>query len=564
MKLIFLSPAQLKFLPKSLKAMVGKDANMQDKIRAFTNIYERAQSAKSMTKDHTPSRLKSRSGRAARLNQIRNAVKPYSDSAKATAIAWLMTAVHTKISSGMSGQHSDSPEEIKIKVYEAPPQTIYKTEAGIKFSSKFEIDHGEPNKYMRAANNLYGSESRWILTAGADASAESYHNRIYSQTGANRQGWYTGGLFKTSPTLTSQSSWESWQVPAYFGLPSCGMMIHMFIYEGLTNELFDSMFNRLNQSALDFQKNFMVDLITNINSRFAVHTFWNSNKYTDANIKVYVCKSKLRSLSIPWWFSMCSWGNSGIDPETMYGLIPEKGKVVKEGNKAPGAGVNWFDAISENIRYNNSPTTTGRINTVVEVSSVLGMTPQQSQQFKDNWEVLDVLDCTIGPNDCWDLHVEEKFSKGFSIRQWLADFGDFSKGYQGMYDNRLKNTAKGDVVLIPVFSGEPSPSYVMGVANPDPLLSTETIMPIDAAPCRIRHMVRHGINISWPESIVPPEDYNAAGYAGPTNYVADQGWSVIQERTNFTERETHAFSDGSIRVMSSETAQTGGPKVADT
>jgi len=559
MKLIFLSPAQLKFLPKSLKAMVGKDVNMQDKSRAFKNIYERAQSAKSMMKDHTPSRLKSRSGKAARLNQIRNAVKPYSDSAKQAAIAWLLVAVQTKVSSGMSGQSNDTPEEFKMKLYEAPPQMIYKAEAGVKYTSKFEIDHGEPNKYMRAANNLYGKESRWLrMPPGAsDGVTEAYINRLYSQCGANRQGFMTGGLLRESPSLISQLTWESWRIFNYYGLPSTGMMINEFIRNGMTSDLFNAMFNRSNQSAQDFAANFMVDLRTNINSRFSIHSFFNSNKYSDANIKVYVCQSKLRYSTKPWWFSICSWGNTGINPVNETGLIPKLGKIVKEGYEGPGSGVNWFDAILGYIRYIESST----LATIVEVSSVLGMTPQQSQQFKDNWEVLDVLDCTIGPNDTWDLHVEEKFNKGFSTRQWLADFNEFAKGPEGVYSDGFHGTAKGDVVLIPVFSGNPSPSYVMGLPNTPTTPNTETVMPIDAAPCRIRHLVRHGINISWPESIIPPEDFSSSGGSGPTDYVADQGWVTVNERTNYTARETHAYGVGEIRVMSSEESRTGGAKV---
>jgi hypothetical protein len=50
------------------------------------------------------------------------------------------------------------------------------------------------------------------------------------------------------------------------------------------------------------------------------------------------------------------------------------------------------------------------------------------------------------------------------------------RGENGDYDEFLKYHSKGDVVLLTVFSGSPSPTYTLKSGE------YETVMPVDAAP----------------------------------------------------------------------------------
>jgi len=555
MKLLFLSPNAMKSLPAKVKTLAEYLNKLEDKHKSFKDIYDRAMGSESLMKDHTPGVLRSRKRFKSMLETIRNDIKPYAGGAAKAATNWILLAMAHRISSGTSGITSDNPEIEKIKVYEAPSELIYKDAEGVKYRTKFEIDQGRPNKYVKSANDLYGKNSRWLLPPEGENSAQ-YYNRVYAQAGSNRQGWATWALFGESASDAAISNWDSWKIYQYFGLPSSGMIANEFVRSGMTTDFYENTLDQTNSNAIKFRDDYMVDLRTTINSRYSVHSFFNSNKYSDANIKVYVCQSKLRQSNTPIWFDICGWGNTNISGN---GLVPQKGKVVTAGNHAPGAGVNWFNSSEDTIRYQLA-SSGGTVTRFVETSSVLGMTPQQSQQFRDNWEVLDVLDCTIGPNDTWDLHLEQKFSKSFSVRQWMTDFGRVMRGEDGEYDSYLKYHSKGDVVLLTVFSGSPSPTYTLNaLIDNEP---QQTVMPVDSAPCRIRHEVRHGINVSWPESIVPYEEFQSDGTSGPTNYVDDKGWISVKERTNYTERETHAYHDGSIYVMSPDEIRVGGAKTS--
>jgi hypothetical protein len=201
------------------------------------------------------------------------------------------------------------------------------------------------------------------------ATSAEYFNRIYAQAGANRQGWATWGLFGQNVADTEIDSWDSWKIYNYFGLPSMGMIANEFVRTGMTTDFYNSTLNIVNSSAAAFKNDYMVDLRTTINSRFSVHSFFNSNKYSDANIKVYVCQSKLRQSKVPIWFDICGWGNN----ITGNGLVPQKGKVVTATKHAPEAGVNWFNSSQDTIRWQTNQT--GVSDVYVETSSVLGMTP---------------------------------------------------------------------------------------------------------------------------------------------------------------------------------------------
>lgn len=70
-------------------------------------------------------------------------------------------------------------------------------------------------------------------------------------------------------------------------------------------------------------------------------------------------------------------------------------------------------------------------------------------------------------------------------------------------------------------------------------------IPVDAGPSRIRHEVRHGINVSWPKPL-QPLDMNTADLLSP--FFTQQGWNVVQQKTNYTDRPTYDYDKGEIKV----------------
>jgi hypothetical protein len=427
---------------------------------------------------------------------------------------------------------------------------------------------------MRNAKKANGSKNVWLpefVPNGTDKiqgqDIINLSGRCYSQAGANRQGFATWGLateFQTDVMPTPQSL-TNYLSPRnntsgdvnpsyfykYFGLPSNGMITNYFGDDGLT----DDVRNFLNST--EFKKDLTVDLRTNINSRYSVHTYFNAMKITDVNIKLYICRfKKMHPISHNIWIDICSWGNS--DAETIGHRIP-KVSMSELSNDASRLGenqnLNYFDIETAPISYGlpdgDNPKQNER---VVEVSSVLGLTPGQSIKFKQNWEVLDVIDNKLAPNDCWEFNLEEKYNKGFSIREMSAEFGGFSKSSQNEdYSPLQRQTTTGDIVIVPVFSGSPSGNFEIK-SGAD---SVSEVMPVDSAPARIRHTVRHGINISWPKAI----DIRTLDTTQQSNW-ENQGWSIVTQRMNNTNRANFPFGyeDSRIRIMTQNLDEAGGEK----
>lgn len=151
---------------------------------------------------------------------------------------------------------------------------------------------------------------------------------------------------------------------------------------------------------------------------------------------------------------------------------------------------------------------------------------------------MDVLDNTIGPNDTWEIHLEQKYSKSHSVRSWYEHFTSLPVGTNTAYADILKQTVRGDVILLTVFSGMPASSYVLKT-------NVKNTIPVDAGPSRIRHEVRHGINVSWPKPL-QPLDMDNPDLLSP--FLTQQGWNVVKQKTNYTDRPTYPYASGEIKV----------------
>ena len=521
-----------------------------DPTKPMKNMSERLRGDSSMMKNHTPRRFMTKR----MVDYMTEVIRSYIEAHGAEIPAWQLVKVITKLAEVGAGFAEEGPEEVKVKRFEASPQLIYKDEDGCKYKTKVEISHGKPNRYMKAAHDQYGKNSRWLQVPYTNAADANRQKAIFAQAGCNRQGIATWGAWKADGASMTTSSWSSSQIYDYYGLPSEGMLANEWLYTGASSTLL----TQLNDQAENqdfFRTYYNVDLLSNINSRFSTHTFFNSQEFSDVNIKVYVCQAK-RANSAPIWNDVAALGASISNDFKIpkYSPAANSESYWKNPVVAAGAGYNWFDTASAiPISYtDNDGTSTTTTNLQVETSTVLGLTPQQSMHFKAQWEVLDVLDNTIGPNDTWDIHLEQKYNKSHSIRSWYERFSKLEEN-DGRYADILKGTCKGDIVLLTVFSGMPASNYVLDGT------SQKNTFPVDAGPSRIRHEVRHGINISWPKPL-QPLDMKNTHIDVLAGLISEEGWRVVQQKTNFTDRETYDYNRGEIKVSTRSTIEDDKPK----
>lgn len=510
----------------------------KDDTRPMKDMPDRLRGDSSMTKNHTPRRFM----RKAMVDYMTGVIRALIVAHGEEIPAWLLVKVKTKLSEVGAGFAEEGPEEVKVKRFEASPQLIYKDEDGCKYKTKVELSHGKPNRYMKAAHDTYGKNSRWLQCPYINAEDANRQKSMFAQAGANRQGIATWGAWIANGNITTDTM-TSTMIYNYYGLPSVGMIANEWARTGVSTSLLSVLNNEV--SGQDFFRSYYnVDLLTNINSRFSTHSFYNSQEFSDVNIKVYVCQAKAKNYNAIWT-DVAPFGGTTVKDFKVPRYSPSADSTgTTTPIKPTGAGFNWFDtATAIPVSYtNNAGTGTTSSNIAVETSSVLGMTPQQSQVFRANWEVLDVLDNSIGPNDTWEIHLEQKFSKSHSVRSWYESFDTLplrdDEYDRATYDNVLKQTQKGDVVLLTVFSGMPASSYVLKDND-------KNTIPVDAGPSRIRHEVRHGINVSWPKPL-QPLDMNTADLLSP--FFTQQGWNVVQQKTNYTDRPTYDYDKGEIKV----------------
>lgn len=555
MKLLFISATPRG--PRSIHHKIDQAVKVSvDGTKKMEPMFEKLNGPEPVKKDHIPSRFTKRKIIRAVMDEILSEVVPHGQQKVAE---WLLVKVKNKLGIEGIGFATEGPEEFKINRYLSPPEMAYKDEEGIIYKTKFRLTHGKPNRYMKAAHDNFGKNSRWLVppySAGdgggtAEGQADLY-KQLFARAGANRQGWAT--WFGYNPTSASLPV-DSMFIYHYNGLASEGMMINEFARTATTS----SFRNAINDNV--FEEEYNLDLNICINSRYSTHTYWNSNRYSDANIKVYVCQMKNSDASNrPIWFDVAAFGNSTAS--LLDFRVPKESPISQTGATPTGGGVNWFDSDQTvTVKLPTDPVQQA-INVHAETSSVLGMTPQQSMKFNENWEVLDVIDQTIGPMDKWELHLEQEYSKSHSLRSWISQFGTLDVGVSSSgaprYSGSYGKNVKGDIVLLTVFSGSPASSCIYSSDGED--FDDAIAFPVDAAPCQIRHQVRHGMNVSWPSSI-QPIDYTGSDDI-KTEFINNvgQGWTTIKQKTNYTDRETFNYVNAELQIMSNKDVESGGRK----
>ena len=545
MKLLFISATPRG--PRSVHQKIDQAIKSSvDGTKKMEPMVDKLNGYEPVKKDHIPSRFTKRKIIRAVMDEILSHVVAHGEQ---KAVEWLLVKVKNKLGIQGIGFATEGPEEVKICRYLAPPQMAYKDEEGIIYKTKFRLTHGKPNRYMKAAHDNFGKNSRWLLPPWDSEAIADLYKGIFARAGANRQGWATWGAFSTTDATIPNSSAFVYH---YNALASEGMILNEFCRTATTS----SFRNAINDAL--FKTSYNLDLNVCINSRYSTHTYWNSNRYSDANIKVYVCQMKnVNASNRPIWFDVAGWGNSTIAGEGY--TIPQESSVTAAGSTPTGGGLNWFNSDQTvTIKVPTDPLQQA-INLNCETSSVLGLTPQQSMKFNENWEVLDVIDQTIGPMDKWELHLEQEYAKSHSLRSWRSRFGSLDQSQTSdTYPAEYRKNVKGDIVLLTVFSGGPASSCIFSSDGED--FNDQIAFPVDAAPCQIRRQVRHGINVSWPSSV------QRLNYSSGDDIVTEfinnegQGWTTIEQKTNYTDRETFNFVNAELQVVSNKDVESGGTK----
>lgn len=524
---------------------------MSDPTKGFQKFEERLHGPESMIKDHTPMRYTSRKAVGSAIEKLRQAKPLPPDADTKLKLAWfLVKVVHQVVS--MQGKD----KTIKVKRYEGKPCLAFSVEGGIRYRTKVELDHGKPNKYMKSANDEFGKVSVPLPNIRSeDLQDELARTRAFSLSGANRQGIMTD--FLADKDENSIEEYVPTDVYRYYGLPSNGIMLDFFLRKAVTSD-FRTQLADPSYAAYENMK-----LYSCINSRYSVHNFYNANMYADINIKVYICRykdNKYQELDPnstydpeiqPIWYDVAAFTNTKVQN---YYKIPQVGPIYGSNDGAvPGMGFNWFgfeDKVNIGLHGAvDSKDPNQSIKRYAELGLALGVTPQQSPMFRKKWDVLDVVDATIGPEDSWEFELEERFAKSQNIMDWVSTFQPIpAKADSENYAKPMKCTDVGDVVLFVTFTGSPSSFYVL---KPDDTIDTPTdSIPVEAAPTKLRHTVTHGINVSWPDmlQVLPP----------PSGL--EQGWNAVEEVTNNLNRESYKHAQGQIFVPSSQELSRGGQK----
>lgn len=524
-----------------------KPTKMSDPTRGFRNFEERLHGPESMIRDHTPARYTRAKSVGEAIEKLRRAEPLLYDTVAKIKLAWFLVKVaHMFLASG------DKTEPVKVKRYEGKPYLAFSSESGIRYRSKVEIDHGKPNKYMKEAHDEYGKVNITLPIIRSDDKTDEFaRTRAFSLAGCNRQGVMTD--FLAEPKEDSIEEYVPADVYRYYGLPSNGLIMDFWMRECISSDFR----NQLGDPEYEEYSN--LELYSCINSRYSVHNFYNGNMYSDINIKVYVCRYKDQLVQgdkkpelQPIWYDVAWFENKAIGNRPF--LIPQVGPIYgnNDGNIG-GMSYNWFgfeDPVDVGLHGSvASDAEFQSIQRYAELSLALGVTPLQSPTFRKKWDVIDVVDATIGPEDTWELEIVENFSKSTNIMDWAETFQPLpNKMDSQKYTRAMKCTDIGDVVLFVTFTGSPSPFYVI---KPDSTQDTPTnSIPVEAAPAKLRHTVTHGLNVSWPEVVqtVPVPDK------------VPKGWNAIKEVTNNVNRESYKYDIGEIFVPSNKEMSRGGSK----
>jgi len=529
----------------------ARKPKMSDPTRGFQKFEERLHGPESMIKDHTPMRYTNRSAVGSAIEKLRQAKPLPPDADTKLKLAWFLVKVVHQI---VSMQGKD--KTIKLKRYEGKPSLAFSAEGGIRYRTKVELDHGKPNKYMKSANDEFGKVSVTLpILRSTDLNDELARTRAFSLSGANRQGIMTD--FLADKDENSIEEYVAGDVYRYYGLPSNGIILDFFLRKAVTSEF------RAQLADPNYAKYENMKLYSCINSKYSVHNFYNANMYADINIKVYICRykdNKYQELDPsstyepeiqPIWYDVANFTNTKVDNNYR---IPQVGPIYGANDGAvPSMGFNWFgfeDKVTIGLHGAvNDKDEIQSIQRYAELGLALGVTPQQSPMFRKKWDVLDVVDATIGPEDTWELELEERFAKSQDIMEWVSTFQPIKeKADSKNYAKPTKCTDVGDVVLFVTFTGSPSSFYVL---KPDDTIDTPVdSIPVEAAPAKLRHTVTHGINVSWPAML----------QVLPSPSGQDQGWNAIEEVTNNLNRESYKHAQGQIFVPSSQELSRGGEK----
>lgn len=296
------------------------------------------------------------------------------------------------------------------------------------------LNEGMPNKYLRAAKELYGTTVVPIYVTSKTGEADL----AYSTGGFNAQLVYAPFGYKQNNTSTDRVPFTNGDATAQF--ENCGIfneaMIYNFIIDcGMKEWL--STFVPTSDPLKSVAS--ASDVFLPIEGTYTKKCIRNYNKLNDVDVTCYVLEQIRHGNTWPIedWFD---WS----DEKTSDVMHAPAGNEDYNPTDIDRSNAYFHPArtqrIQEMVWTSEDNTARGEGRTFcTESSCVPGMTPQMSPQFNMNWKVIDVKKKRLGPDDIWELEFERKFKKSMSWRNLCSKFGGttnvvaFSHGTVGDY-----------------------------------------------------------------------------------------------------------------------------------
>lgn len=295
-------------------------------------------------------------------------------------------------------------------------------ELGVMKKQKISLNlHMDEDKQMKTAKALYKTQSFPVFDSQSSKySGDRALSLLSSEAGYNRQGvWAPLGVDYVPPTSGSSvlSTDVQYQTFNYTMFELFGELTRRYVTSEITTWLGDS----ANNSA---------DIYFPVNKINDVITFSNYNKFLPVDFKVYVCECKSQTGLTP----QKAWFSTDVDTSGQP-MTPDYSYTPTELTGFTGAGYSTpFDWTTESAVH-------------------IAATPFFSPQFRQLWDVIDVVKFQLEPSDKMELTIERTLGKALSYRDLYFDFLQGFIGEDQTFPDHIYTP--GDLALIVTFRGVP-------------------------------------------------------------------------------------------------------------
>ena len=359
----------------------------------------------------------------------------------------------------------------------AKPLRIGGSEMGELITKEIVIMHGaKDTQQMKIAKQLYKVQN----IPAFNSEASRYYGDIawpalFSAAGEGRQGVWTPHIYNRQNDIGSSSTDAVKNKVALYSSLGASLLSKNQMYSELRSNFLTAneltwLDNRYTQSADKyFAICYMQDEVT----------ISNGMTYLPVDLKIYLCKCKQDTEYGPAqaWYdprpassfqdvmdNSYVYGQDGLEANQEFSC-----KLPSESGISP-ASASTFTAASS----------------YAYTSVHLGATPFFSVQFRENWEVMDVIKQRIFPTDKFELKLKREFSEAYSVR--MAE-NQRDRGKNHMYD-------QGDYALLITFRGTPCMMHYDGV---DTATDIQKVREVEVSPSKIMVHTRSSFGIAAPK-----------------------------------------------------------------